>query len=110
MNLNVLNADTVPGVLNLREALGAFLDHRHEVLIRRSRYRLGEIDTHLERVEGLMVVFLNLDEVIRIIREEDDPRAELIRTFDLTEAQGEYILNTRLRSLRKRGDEAARRA
>ena len=101
MNLNVLNADTVPGVLNLREALGAFLDHRHEVLIRRSRYRLGEIDTHLERVEGLMVVFLNLDEVIRIIREEDDPRAELIRTFDLTEAQGEYILNTRLRSLRK---------
>ena len=101
MNLNVLNADTVPGVLNLREALGAFLDHRHEVLIRRLRYRLGEIDTHLERVEGLMVVFLNLDEVIRIIREEDDPRAELIRTFDLTEAQGEYILNTRLRSLRK---------
>ena len=101
MNLNVLNADTVPAVLNLREALGAFLDHRHEVLIRRSRYRLGEIDTHLERVEGLMVVFLNLDEVIRIIREEDDPRAELIRTFDLTEAQGEYILNTRLRSLRK---------
>ena len=101
MNLNVLNADTVPGVLNLREALGAFLDHRHEVLIRRSRYRLGEIDTQLERVEGLMVVFLNLDEVIRIIREEDDPRAELIRTFDLTEAQGEYILNTRLRSLRK---------
>ncbi len=101
MNLNVLNADTVPGVLNLREALGAFLDHRHEVLIRRSRYRLGEIDTHLERVEGLMVVFLNLDEVIRIIRVEDDPRAELIRTFDLTEAQGEYILNTRLRSLRK---------
>ena len=101
MNLNVLNADTVPGVLNLREALGAFLDHRHEVLIRRSRYRLGEIDTHLERVEGLMVVFLNLDEVIRIIREEDAPRAELIRTFDLTEAQGEYILNTRLRSLRK---------
>ena len=101
MNLNVLNADTVPGVLNLREALGAFLDHRHEVLIRRLRYRLGEIDTHLERVEGLMVVFLNLDEVIRIIREEDDPRDELIRTFDLTEAQGEYILNTRLRSLRK---------
>ena len=101
MNLNVLNADTVPGVLNLREALGAFLDHRHEVLIRRSRYRLGEIDNHLERVEGLMVVFLNLDEVIRIIRESDEPRTELIRTFDLTETQGEYILNTRLRALRK---------
>ena len=101
MNLNVLNADTVPGVLDLREALGAFLEHRHEVLIRRSRFRLGEIDTQLERVEGLMVVFLNLDEVIRIIREEDDPRLELIKTFDLTEAQAEYILNTRLRSLRK---------
>ncbi|MGB1147651.1 MAG: DNA gyrase subunit A, partial [Alphaproteobacteria bacterium] len=101
MNLNVLNADTVPGVLDLREALGAFLEHRHEVLIRRSRFRLGEIDTQLERVEGLMVVFLNLDEVIRIIREEDDPRLELIKAFDLTEAQAEYILNTRLRSLRK---------
>ncbi len=101
MNLNVLNADTVPGVLDLKQALSAFLQHRHEVLIRRSRHRLGEIDTALERVEGLMVVFLNLDEVIRIIREEEDPRAELIRTFDLTEAQGEYILNTRLRSLRK---------
>lgn len=101
MNLNVLNADTVPGVLDLKQALSAFLQHRHEVLIRRSRHRLGEIDTALERVEGLMVVFLNLDEVIRIIREEDDPRAELMRTFDLTEAQAEYILNTRLRSLRK---------
>ena len=101
MNLNVLNADSVPGVLDLKQALAAFLEHRHEVLIRRSRHRMGEIDTHLERVEGLMVVFLNLDEVIRIIREEDDPRAELIRTFDLTDTQAEYILNTRLRSLRK---------
>ncbi len=101
MNLNVLNADTVPGVLDLKQALSAFLEHRHEVLLRRSRHRLGEIDTALERVEGLMVVFLNLDEVIRIIREEDDPKADLITAFDLTETQAEYILNTRLRSLRK---------
>ena len=65
------------------------------MLLRRSRHRLGEIDTALERVEGLMVVFLNLDEVIRIIREEDDPKADLITAFDLTETQAEYILNTR---------------
>jgi len=101
LNMNVLDASGVPRVMTLKEVLRAFLDHRHDVLIRRSKHRLGKIEHRLEMLDGYLIAFLNLDEVIRIIREEDDPKAELMRTFDLTEVQAEAILNMRLRNLRK---------
>jgi len=100
-NMNVLDADTTPRVMDLRELLQAFLDHRHEVLVRRTRHRLDEIARRLEVLDGLLVAYLNLDEVIRIIRYEDEPRAKLIETFSLSEVQADAILNMRLRSLRK---------
>ena len=89
------------GTEDPRQALLAFLEHRHEVLVRRTRHRLGKIAQRLEVLGGYLIAFLNLDEVIRIIREEDEPKAELIRAFELTDAQAEAILNMRLRSLRK---------
>jgi topoisomerase IV subunit A len=101
LNMNVLDAKNVPRVMNLREVLQAFLDHRHEVLVRRSNYRLGKIEHRLEILGGFLVAFLNLDEVIRIIREEDEPKAEFIKAFNLSEVQAEAILNMRLRQLRK---------
>jgi topoisomerase-4 subunit A len=101
LNMNVLTADRVPRVLGLREVLRAWLDHRHEVLIRRTEHRLEAIGRRLEILEGFLAVFLNLDEVIRIIREEDDAKAGLMRAFSLTENQAEAILNMRLRSLRR---------
>ncbi len=101
MNMNVLDKDNVPRVMNLLEVLDAFLDHRHEVLERRSRHRLAKIDHRLEVLGGYLIAYLNLDEVIRIIREEDEPKAELMRAFALTEVQAEAILNMRLRNLRK---------
>jgi topoisomerase-4 subunit A len=81
--------------------LQAFLDHRHEVLVRRSRHRLARIDRRLEVLDGFLSVYLNLDEVIRIVREDDDPKAALIARFELSEAQTEAVLNMRLRQLRK---------
>ncbi len=101
LNLNVLIDGVTPRVVNLSEALRAWIDHRRVVLQRRSRYRLGKIDHRLEILGGLLVVYLNLDEVIRIIREEDDAKASLIQRFTLTEVQANAILDTRLRSLRK---------
>ena len=101
VNLNVLDARGAPVVMNLKEALQAFLDHRREVLARRARYRLGKIDERLHVLEGLLIVFLNLDEVIRIVRFEDEPKSRLIETFAITEIQAEAILNTRLRQLAK---------
>ncbi len=101
LNMNVLDADQTPRVMDLREVLQAFLDHRREVLQRRSRYRLEKIEHRLEILEGYLIAFLNLDEVIRIIREEDHPKEDLMSTFKLTEVQAEAILNMRLRSLRK---------
>ncbi|WP_135077840.1 DNA topoisomerase IV subunit A [Terasakiella sp. SH-1] len=101
LNMNVLDADQTPRVMNLREVLQAFLDHRRVVLQRRSKYRLEKIARRLEILEGYLIAFLNLDEVIRIIREEDHPRQELMSAFKLTEVQAEAILNMRLRSLRK---------
>lgn len=101
LNLNVLDADQTPRVMSLPETLRAFLDHRHEVLIRRSKFRLGKIEDRLEVLAGYLIAFLNIDEVIRIIREEDHPKEEMIRRFELTERQAEAILNMRLRSLRK---------
>jgi topoisomerase-4 subunit A len=101
LNMNVLTADHTPRVLGLRDVLRAWLDHRHEVLQRRSRYRLQAIENRLHILDGFLAVFLNLDEVIRIIREEDDAKAGLMRAFKLTEVQAEAILNMRLRSLRR---------
>ena len=101
MNVNVLAGGKVPKVLSLAECLREWLDHRREVLIRRSGFRLAAIDRRLEILGGLLIVYLDLDRVIKIIREEDEPRQELMRVFKLTEVQANAILDTRLRSLRK---------
>ena len=101
LNLNVLDADRTPVVMSLRQALQAFLDHRLVVLQRRTDHRLKKIAKRLEVLAGYLIAYLNLDEVIRIIREEDEPKAELMATFKLTDTQAEAILNMRLRSLRK---------
>ena len=101
LNMNVLDRGNVPRVMDLRSALQAFLDHRHEVLLRRTRFRLERIAQRLEILEGYLAAYLNLDQVIRIVREEDEPKAELMRAFELSEAQAEAILNMRLRRLRK---------
>jgi topoisomerase-4 subunit A len=99
VNMNVLNGRGAPVVMGLKPALQAFLDHRREVLQRRTRFRLGKIEARLHILDGLLIVFLNLDEVIRIVRFEDEPKAKLIAAFDLTDIQAEAILNTRLRQL-----------
>ncbi len=101
LNMNVLDKGTVPKVMSLADALRAWLQHRKDVLVRRSNHRLEQIAHRLEVLSGYIVAFLNLDEVIRIIREEDEPKNELMRTFELTDVQAEAILNMRLRSLRK---------
>ncbi|WP_375204099.1 DNA topoisomerase IV subunit A [Hyphococcus sp.] len=101
LNMNVLGADGSPRVMGLREVLQSYLDHRKEVLRRRTEFRLDKIARRLEILDGFLIAYLNLDEVIRIIRYEDDPKAELMKTFKLTETQTEAILNMRLRSLRK---------
>ncbi|WP_346895969.1 DNA topoisomerase IV subunit A [uncultured Roseibium sp.] len=101
LNMNVLSQGKVPMVMGLKQVLREWLDHRKEVLVRRSEHRLAQINHRLEVLEGYLIAYLNLDEVIRIIREEDDAKGELIRTFELTDVQAEAILNMRLRSLRK---------
>ncbi len=101
LNMNVLDAANTPGVMNLREALGAFLAHRLEVLKRRNLHRKAKIEHRLEVLGGLLAAYLNLDEVIRIIREEDEPKSDLMKAFDLSEVQADAILNMRLRQLRK---------
>ncbi len=101
LNMNVLDADQTPRVMSLREVLRAFLDHRQVVLIRRTEHRLAKIDRRLEILEGYIIAYVNLDEVIRIIREEDEPKAEMMARWGLTDVQAEAILNMRLRALRK---------
>ncbi|WP_102957948.1 DNA topoisomerase IV subunit A [Mangrovicella endophytica] len=101
LNMNVLSGGKVPKVLSLKEALTEWLAHLRDVLVRRTNHRLGQIERRLEVLSGYIIAFLNLDEVIRIIREEDEPKQELMRTFELTDVQAEAILNMRLRSLRK---------
>ena len=101
LNMNVLDSDNTPKVMNIKEVLNAFLSHRHVVLMRRTQFRLNKIDHRIEVLEGYLAAYLNLDEVIRIIREEDNPKKQLIIAFSLTEVQAEAILNMRLRSLRK---------
>ena len=101
LNMNVLDGDNTPRVMNLREVLQAFLDHRHVVLERRTRHRVQKIDHRLEMLGGYLVAYLNLDEVIRIIREEDEPKRVMMKRWKLSDVQAEAILNMRLRSLRK---------
>jgi topoisomerase-4 subunit A len=101
LNMNVLDKGRTPRVMNLQEVLRAFLNHRQEVLIRRTQYRLDEIARRLEILSGYLIAYLNLDDVIQIIREEDDPKKVMTDRFGLTETQTEAILNMRLRSLRK---------
>nr|CAD6611872.1 DNA topoisomerase IV subunit A [Rhizobium sp. TCK] len=101
LNMNVLSMGKVPKVMALNEILLEWLDHRKTVLIRRSKFRLAAIDRRLEILGGLLVAYLNLDEVIRIIREEDEPKPVMIAKWDLTDIQAEAILNMRLRNLRK---------
>ena len=108
LNLNVLDHGRVPVVLDLRGGLQAFLDHRLEVLVRRTRHRLAKAEDRLEVLSGYLVVYLNLDEVIRIIREEDEPKPVLIKTFKLNDRQAEAILDLRLRRLRKLDEQSIR--
>jgi topoisomerase IV subunit A len=101
LNMNVLSGGQIPNVLSLRDVLNQWLEHRVEVLVRRSEFRLKKIEHRLEVLDGYLIAFLNIDEVIRIVRFEDDPKAKLIAKFKLTEVQAEAILNLRLRSLSK---------
>jgi topoisomerase IV subunit A len=106
LNLNVLDAQGTPRVMGLVQVLQAYLAHRMDVLIRRSRHRLARIEDRLEVLAAFRIAFLNLDEVIRIIREEDEPRIELMRAFELSERQADAILNMRLRNLRRLEEQA----
>lgn len=101
MNANVLSGGRVPKVLGLKDILREWVDHRREVLLRRSQHRLNAIERRLEILQGLLVVYLDLDKVIKIIREEDHPKQELMKAFSLTDLQADAILDTRLRALRK---------
>ena len=101
LNMNVLVKGRIPKVLGLAEVLREWLDHRREVLLRRSNHRLRQIEYRLEVLGGYLVAYLNLDRVIKIIRTEDEPKPVLMKTFKLSEVQADAILNMRLRNLRK---------
>ncbi|MEA2933549.1 MAG: topoisomerase subunit [Variibacter sp.] len=101
LNMNVLLKGRIPKVIGLTEALREWLDHRREVLIRRSKHRLAAIEHRLDVLGGYLVAYLNLDKVIKIIRTEDEPKPVLIKAFKLTDVQADAILNMRLRNLRK---------
>ncbi len=101
LNMNVLGGDSIPRVMNLRDVLREFLEHREVVLVRRTKHRLGKIEHRLEVLEGYLIAYLNLDEVIRIIREEDEPKPVMMKKWKLTDVQAEAILNMRLRALRR---------
>ena len=101
LNLNVLDKDRTPRVMGLKDALSAYIEHQIDVLQKRTRHRLDKIDDRLELLGGFLIAYLNLDRVIQIIREEDEPKAVMMAEFGLTDRQAEAILNMRLRSLRK---------
>ncbi len=101
LNMNVLLKGRVPKVVGLAEVLREWLDHRREVLLRRTNFRIRQIDARIEVLGGYLVAYLNLDKVIKIIRNEDEPKPVLIKTFKLSEVQADAILNMRLRNLRK---------
>jgi topoisomerase-4 subunit A len=101
LNMNVLTGGQIPRVLSLRDVLRHWLDHRQVVLVRRSQFRLQKIEHRLEVLDGFLIAYLNLDEVIRIVRFEDDPKAKLMQRFKLSEVQAEAILNLRLKAISK---------
>ncbi len=101
LNMNVLDGGRIPRVMSLKQVLQAYLDHRQVVLTRRTAHRLTQITNRLELLAGYLIAYLNIDEVIRIIREEDEPKMIMVQKFNLTDNQVEAILNMRLRSLRK---------
>jgi topoisomerase-4 subunit A len=99
LNMNVLSAGQIPNVLGLKDVLKQWLEHRVDVLVRRSEFRLKKIEHRLEVLDGYLIAYLNIDEVIRIVRFEDEPKQKLISRFKLTDVQAEAILNLRLKSL-----------
>ncbi|MEQ1438681.1 DNA topoisomerase IV subunit A [Fontimonas sp. SYSU GA230001] len=101
VNLNMIGLDGRPKVKNLKEILTEWLEYRFATVTRRLNHRLGKVNERLHLLEGLLIAYLNIDEVIRIIRYEDDPKASLMRTFALTEIQADYILDLKLRHLQK---------
>ncbi len=106
MNLNVLDKNGVPRIMGLIECLKSFLEFKKEIVVKRAIWRKGKIEKRLEILAALLIAYLNLDEVIRIIREEDDPKAELMKAFNLNDVQANAILDTRLRNLRKLEEQA----
>ncbi len=105
LNMNVLDLDGVPRVMSIKEVLHDYLVHRNAVLLRKTKFRLGKINARLEILEGYLTAYLNLDEIIRIIREENEPKAVMMQEFKLTDNQAEAILNMKLRNLRKLDEE-----
>lgn len=101
MNMNVLDLDGVPRVMSIAEVLHDYLQHRNHILLRKINYKLNKINARLEILEGYLIAYVNLDEIIRIIREEDEPKAVMMHEFKLTDNQAEAILNMKLRNLRK---------
>jgi topoisomerase-4 subunit A len=101
LNMNVLDAHHTPRVMGLKDVISAWIAHQFEVLVRRAQHRIAKIEDRVELLEGYLLAYLNLDRVIQIIREEDEPKAVMIAEFALTDRQAEAILNMRLRSLRK---------
>ena len=101
LNMNILLRGRIPKVVGLAEALGEWLTHRREVLLRRSRHRLAQIEHRLEVLGGYLVAYLNIDKVIKIIRKEDEPKPVLMKSFKLSDVQADAILNMRLRNLRR---------
>jgi len=109
LNMNVLDADHTPRVMNIKEVLVAFLKHRDTVFVRRSRFRLDKIAHRMELLQGFLITYLNLDRVIEIIRTQDDPKPVMIQEFQLSDVQVEAILNMRLRSLKRLEEEALKK-
>lgn len=105
LNMNVLGANGAPKVMNILEVLQEFIQHRREIITRRTKFRIGKIEDRLEILQALKIAYLNIDEVIRIIREEDEPKKELMNKFKINDVQAEAILNLKLRFLRRLEEE-----
>lgn len=109
VNLNVLDKNGIPRIMGLMDCLKAFLDYKQEIVVARANWRKGKIEKRLEILEALLIAYLNLDEVIRIIREEDEPKPVLMAAFNINDVQANAILDTRLRNLRKLEEEAIKK-
>jgi topoisomerase-4 subunit A len=101
LNMNVLSAGQIPNVLSIKDVLKQWLEHRVDVLVRRSQHRLKKIEHRLEVLDGYLIAYLNIDEVVKIVRHDDDPKSRLMKKFSLSEVQADAILNLRLKSLSK---------